>query len=197
MRVEVQSPESKVQSQSVLLTAPMKYARATQAFTLIDLLVVVVVLGVLASLVLPSLGRAKERARSTQCLQNLHQLGGAVMLYAKEHGQHLPAAERQPTNPVLRTNTLPRICDLLSNYVAGAAGIFACPNDRSGYHDREGSSYEWNYTFNGARLDELASSGATLSPQQVPLMYDYANAHRTPRGMTKNVLFANGHAGPL
>ena len=168
-----------------------------QGFTLIDLLVVVVVLGVLASLLLPSLGRAKERARSTQCLQNLHQLGGAVMLYAKEHERRLPAAERQPTNPVLRTNTLPRICDLLSNYVAGAAGIFACPNDRSGYHDREGSSYEWNYAFNAARLDELASPTGNIPAQEVPLMYDYANMHRTPRGMTKNVLFANGHAGPL
>jgi hypothetical protein len=111
--------------------------------------------------------------------------------------QLLPAAERQPSNPVFTTNALPRICDVLSKYVAGAPRVFTCPNDEAGYYTREGSSYEWNYTFNAARLDELASLPGNVPAQEVPLMYDYANVHRTPRGLTKHVLFANGHAGPL
>jgi hypothetical protein len=130
-------------------------------------------------------------------LQNLHQLGGAVLLYAKDHGNRLPAAERLPTDPVFPTNAQPRICDLLSNYVAASPGIFSCPADHDGYYAREGSSYEWNYAFNSTPLDELTSSTGKIPAQQVPLMYDYANVHRTPRGVSKNVLFATGHTGPL
>jgi type II secretory pathway pseudopilin PulG len=168
-----------------------------RGFALIDLLVVVIVLGMLVGVLLPSLGRARERTRGVQCLKNLHELGGAVLVYAKDHEGHLPTAERQPTNPVFPTNTLPRICDVLSKYVGGSAGVFTCPSDKAGYYQREGSSYEWNFAFNGARLDELTSPTATIPAQEVPLMYDYANAHRTPRGVTKHVVFANGHAGPL
>jgi type II secretory pathway pseudopilin PulG len=171
--------------------------RGRWAFALIDLLVLVIVLGVLAAVMLPSLGRARERARATTCLNNLHQIGGAVLVCAKEHEQRFPSAERQPSNPVFATNALPRICDVLSNYVAGSMGIFACPQDEAGYYKREGSSYEWNYAFNAARLDELSSASGGVPAQEVPLMYDYANVHRTPRGLTKHVLFANGHAGPL
>src|SRR6266567_7862452 len=101
MKVEVQNlkfgvhnPEPGVQSWNGGPTILTKHAGKVRAFALVDLLVVLVMLGVLAGLLLPSLGRGKERARSAQCLSNLHQLGGAVLLYAKEHEGRLPAAER-------------------------------------------------------------------------------------------------------
>ena len=173
------------------------YRAAARAFTLVELVIVIVVIVLIASMFLPMMGRWGERARGMRCLQNLHQLGGAALLYAKDHNDRLPAAERLPTDPVIATNPLPRICEVLSNYVAGSPRIFTCPSDHDGYYQRQGSSYEWNYAFNSTRLDELTSSPGKISPQQVPLMYDYANVHRTPRGVTKNVVFATGQAGPL
>ena len=59
--------------------------RARAGFNLIELLVVLAVIAVLAGLLLPALGQAKERARSVHCMGNLRQLGIAGMLYRDDH----------------------------------------------------------------------------------------------------------------
>ncbi|MGE3309861.1 MAG: type II secretion system protein [Limisphaerales bacterium] len=59
--------------------------RRRRAFTLIELLVVIAIVAILASLLVPSLVRAGESARSTRCLGNLRQLGMAVQLYWDDH----------------------------------------------------------------------------------------------------------------
>ncbi len=167
------------------------------AFTLIELLVVIGIIAILAGLLLPTLGRAKERMRTTKCLGQLRQLGASVYLYADEHDHRLPAAERRPTTPVFSNAPLPRICDLLSNYVAGVTQVFLCPKDKT-YFPKEGSSYEWNFTLNGERLERLPlPDGPSLPLLQAPLMNDYDNVHSTSTGDRKNVLFADGHVERL
>src|SRR6185436_3085603 len=53
--------------------------------TLIELLVVIAVIGLLASLLLPALATAKKRARATQCLNNLREVGIGMRIYADEN----------------------------------------------------------------------------------------------------------------
>ena len=64
-----------------------------KGFTLIELLVVIGIIAILAAILLPALGRARQKALSVQCVNNLRQLFLASAMYANENGgRYCPAA---------------------------------------------------------------------------------------------------------
>lgn len=77
----------------------MKTTRYQSAgFTLIELLTVIAIIGILAAIIIPTVGKVRESAKKSQCASNLRQVGMAMTLYAGENKGFLPLLKDAPKN---------------------------------------------------------------------------------------------------
>jgi prepilin-type N-terminal cleavage/methylation domain-containing protein len=169
------------------------------AFTFVELLVVITIIGLLTSLLLPVVSRTKIQVRNTVCLSQLRQLGGALRLYASDNNDLLPRAEAIPTisaNP----RPLPRLCDMLVPYTGPAVGmsmsplVFKCPADDDGFYETEGSSYWWNRSCNGHRVDTPFPRFGDAEFATVPMLFDFDDFHPRPPQTGRNAVYGDDHA---
>ncbi len=70
----------------------MRQQQPTNGFTLIELLVVIAIIAVLAAILFPVFARAREKARQTTCTSNQRQIAAAIMMFAQDHEESLPAS---------------------------------------------------------------------------------------------------------
>jgi prepilin-type N-terminal cleavage/methylation domain-containing protein len=100
-------------------------------FTLVELLVVIAIIGILASMILSGLARAKERSRETQCIHNLREIGIVARMYREENRDFLTRLSGgcDPLPGCLMTNYGPATNRTLYSYVKNSE-IFRCPRDK-------------------------------------------------------------------
>lgn len=64
-----------------------------RAFTLLELLIVIAIIAILAAILFPVFAQAREKARQTACLSNLHQVGLATIMYAQDYDEIMPGTD--------------------------------------------------------------------------------------------------------
>lgn len=106
-----------------------------KAFTLIELLIVIAIIAILASMLLPALGRAREQAKKISCSGNLKQIGSGILMYASdEKGMLPPHGEVFPGNNVWQEYVAQNYLGVLKSSIgawSNTANPFICPSDKS------------------------------------------------------------------
>ena len=128
-----------------------------RGFTLIELLVVIAIIAILASLMLPALALAKEKARRTQCLNNMRQVAVALLLYEDDY-QRLPVSGSHI--PDFAINPEPSFLKLL-RLLLRTDKVYICPSAKPSPYPEEtpttnsNTSYYGNAVAMGRKLTDI------------------------------------------
>ena len=156
-------------------------------FTLIELLVVIAIIAILAAMLLPTLAKAREKARHVNCMSNLKQVCLAALMYPQENSDFLPPAYYMESGGEIGWDfaTYDWWVTTRPGIIGGYLGdkVFACPSrlDLKSY-DRPFSGYAYNASYLGGgysvwdgQANPPAKIGKVLDPSRTVAFADSAS----------------------
>jgi len=182
-------------------------------FTLIELLVTIAIIAILASMLFPVLGRARESAKSIACMSNMKQVGNAVGLYMADYNDWMPVAATQ-NNVVgewrfeLASYLGINVSDKTDTKLAEK--VFKCPswNYKTTPHSFWEGGYGWNKQYFGYKDGDASKPRVKSTKIAMPSSsafcgdttdwintgtWDYCYLYPPPFGVTPSV--GNRHGG--
>jgi prepilin-type processing-associated H-X9-DG protein/prepilin-type N-terminal cleavage/methylation domain-containing protein len=131
-------------------------------FTLIELLVVIAIIAILASMLLPALNKARDKAKTIKCTSNLKQIMMGVIFYTNDYREYYPVFNADPTNQ----NALTKLW--WTNKIAEYLPVKKWKNENAGNIDYTPSSA---WTCPAVNVLEVGGSGGYGANSDGPIAY--------------------------
>lgn len=154
----------------------MKNKCLNELFTLIELLIVIAIIAILASMLLPALGKARSMSKQVKCASNLKQIGLGVMSYSNDYNNWLLVCIKSDIPDGVAWKR--EIGDYIGvNYINASntdkrytEGVFLCPEWKPTYENLpiNGGGYGWNYNWAGYIENDTGRPRKKLTGIEIP-----------------------------